>query len=241
MLNCNILHCKLITSLFLFCFHLILFCKVLEVVTLRREGLRGQAWILFDDLSSAISAQRTENGFVFFGKALKVQFARETSDRIAKRDGTYIPKDRRLKQKQAVMSSNTTTTTSITLMEGDSSSSQHPPTSTTSSQPPASSSIPPPPPSTMESTQQPASSSTSLPEPAPPSNILFAQNLPEECNEMMLAMLFRQYVGYQQIRMPRKGLAFVEFESEPNATLALKGLNGFQITSKDTLNLEYSR
>lgn len=77
--------------------------------------------------------------------------------------------------------------------------------------------------------------------PAPPSNILFAENLPSECNEMMLAMLFRQYMGYKEVRIPRAGLAFIEFDDEPHATLALNGLNGFNITSNDTLDLKYSK
>lgn len=200
-------------------------------MTLRREGLRGQAWILFEDIASAIAAQRTENGFVFFGKALKVQFARETSDRIAKRDGTYVPKDRRVKKIKSEANSSTPNEQNVET------------NAATTEDPPPSSSLMNPSPTNPTQSHPPTSTSTSSSksEPAPPSNILFAQNLPEECNEMMLAMLFRQYVGYQQIRMPRSGLAFIEFESEPNATLALKGLNGFQITSNDTLNLEYSR
>lgn len=51
---------------------------------------------------------------------------------------------------------------------------------------------------------------------------------------MMLAMLFRQHVGYKEVRIPRPGLAFVEFEDEPHATLALKALNGFKLTTTDS-------
>lgn len=74
-----------------------------------------------------------------------------------------------------------------------------------------------------------------------PSKILFAQDLPPECNEMMLAMLFRQHVGYKEVRIPRAGLAFVEFEDEPHATLALKALNGFKLTTTETLKLTYGK
>jgi len=75
----------------------------------------------------------------------------------------------------------------------------------------------------------------------PPSHILFAQDLPSECNEMMLGMLFRQYVGFQEVRIPRQGLAFIEFDDEPHATLALERLNGFNLTTKDILKLSYGK
>jgi RNA recognition motif-containing protein len=74
-----------------------------------------------------------------------------------------------------------------------------------------------------------------------PSNILFADNLPQDCNEMMLACLFRSYAGYKEVRIPRPGLAFIEFDEEPHATVALKALNGFKLSADDTLNLKYGK
>lgn len=151
-----------------------------------------------------------ENGFSFFGKDLKLQYAKEKSDRIAKRDGTYVPKAKRRKtapstetKQEAAKQQDTTTTQEATvhhdvLPAGDA------------------------------STQ-------------PPSHILFAQNLPPECNQAMLEMLFRQYTGFKEVRVPREGLAFVEFENEPHATLALQGLNGFKLTTNDTLTLSYGK
>ncbi len=41
---------------------------------------------------------------------------------------------------------------------------------------------------------------------APPNQILFLTNLPEETNEMMLSMLFNQFPGFKEVR--RNGLAF---------------------------------
>jgi len=74
-----------------------------------------------------------------------------------------------------------------------------------------------------------------------PSNILFADSLPQDCNEMMLACLFRSYPGYKEVRIPRAGLAFVEFDEEPHATVALKALNGFKLSASDVLNLKYGK
>merc|ERR1712037_564364 len=36
---------------------------------------------------------------------------------------------------------------------------------------------------------------------APPNQILFLTNLPEETNEMMLSMLFNQFPGFKEVRL----------------------------------------
>jgi len=72
--------------------------KIIEIITLRSEGLRGQAWVIFQQVTAATAALNAEQGFSFFGRNLKVAYAREKSDRIAKLDGTYMPKDRKSKR-----------------------------------------------------------------------------------------------------------------------------------------------
>ena len=164
--------------------------------------MRGQAWVIFDEVPTATAALQAVQGFTLFGKDLKVQYAKETSDRIAKRDGTFVPKAKRIKLRQEQAQAEATETqaaTADTAVKED------------------------------ETPKQ------------PPSHILFAEDLPAECNEMMLGMLFRQYEGYQEVRMPREGLAFVEFDNEPHATLALEQLNGFKLTGSDTLKLSYGK
>lgn len=165
---------------------------------------------------------------------------------MAKIDGTFVPKDRREKRrkreeaeaassspaKQAKVGGTDGTAVAVAVADP---SSPVPPTagaaegaSTTGAPPP-----PPPPP--------PAAAAPPAVQEALPSKILFAQDLPPECNEMMLAMLFRQHVGYKEVRIPRSGLAFIEFEDEPHATLALKALNGFKLTTTETLKLTYGK
>lgn len=220
--------------------------------------MRGQAWIIFEDISSATSAQRAEHGFSFFGKKLKVVYAREKSDRIAKKDGTYVPKDRRAQRGRShqptstamqSMLSHSANVAVCSTASDNSSAILHQGTASNidpaAHDPPLSSEVPPPPPPPEKDqgiqTNEEMTSMHSEQTVAPPSNILFAQDLPSECNEMMLAMLFRQYLGYKEVRIPRQGLAFIEFDDEPHATLALRGLNGFQLTTSDTLNLKYGK
>eukprot|EP00633_Aureoumbra_lagunensis_P002489 CAMPEP_0197288138 /NCGR_PEP_ID=MMETSP0890-20130614/5094_1 /TAXON_ID=44058 ORGANISM="Aureoumbra lagunensis, Strain CCMP1510" /NCGR_SAMPLE_ID=MMETSP0890 /ASSEMBLY_ACC=CAM_ASM_000533 /LENGTH=144 /DNA_ID=CAMNT_0042758611 /DNA_START=233 /DNA_END=667 /DNA_ORIENTATION=+ len=77
----------------------------------------------------------------------------------------------------------------------------------------------------------------------PPSNVLFAQNLPDECNQNMLVILFQQYTGYKEVRMVpgKKGIAFIEFADDVQASLALAGLNGFSLSPTHALNLSFAK
>jgi len=185
--------------------------KVLEVIVLRRDGLRGQAWVVFEDVQAATAALQAEQGFNFFGKDLVIEYAIEKSDRIAKREGTYVPKAKRQKKAASKDEEKTESKPEAGDEQGK-----------------------------EEETVKNTEVAPTVPS-APPSKYLLAQNLPSEINEMILSMLFRQYTGYKEVRMPRPGLAFVEFEDEPHATLALKALNGFKLTENDTLDLIYGK
>lgn len=65
------------------------FGRVIDVVCLKTLRLRGQAWVVFTDAASATNALRTMQGFPFFEKPMRIQFAKTKSDAIAKVDGSY--------------------------------------------------------------------------------------------------------------------------------------------------------
>jgi RNA recognition motif-containing protein len=46
------------------------FGKIIDVVALKTLRLRGQAWIVFTDVSAATNALRTMQGFPFFDKPI---------------------------------------------------------------------------------------------------------------------------------------------------------------------------
>jgi len=127
-----------------------------------------------------------------------VNYSAETSDRIAKRNGTYGQKT---KEKRAAKRKMEETE------EGCAKKSAR----------------------TAESNQ---GSDT-------PSPVLLAKELPDEVTSVMLEMLFRQYGGYKEVKMVDKGTATIEFGNETEATTALKGLNGFKLTTSATLDLTY--
>jgi len=71
------------------------FGNILEVVALKTYKLRGQAWIIFEDLSGSTKAVKDMQNFNFYGKPMRVSFARSKSDVIAKQDGSFAPRPKR--------------------------------------------------------------------------------------------------------------------------------------------------
>jgi len=63
--------------------------QILDVVALKTVKMRGQAFVVFKDLSSATNALRQLQGFNFYDKPLEVQYAKHKSFVIAKEDGTF--------------------------------------------------------------------------------------------------------------------------------------------------------
>ena len=57
--------------------------------------------MVFDSVGSATTALRSLQGFQFFGKPLRIVFARGKSDAVALRQGQYEPKAKRQKREKA--------------------------------------------------------------------------------------------------------------------------------------------
>lgn len=90
----------------------------------------------------------------------------------------------------------------------------------------------------------PGGAKSMLPEaPAPPNNILFIQNLPNETTPMMLQMLFLQYPGFKEVRMveTKPGIAFVEYADEMQSTVAMQALQSFKITPQNPMLITYAK
>jgi len=55
--------------------------------------------------------------------------------------------------------------------------------------------------------------------------------------------LFQQFPGFKEVRMveAKPGIAFVEFESETQSSVALSGLQGFKINPTHSMTLSYAK
>ncbi|KAI5779520.1 hypothetical protein EDC01DRAFT_670497, partial [Geopyxis carbonaria] len=62
---------------------------VLDVVALKTRPHRGQAHVAFRDVGAATQAMRACQGMAFFGKDMRIAYAKSKSNKIAKLDGTF--------------------------------------------------------------------------------------------------------------------------------------------------------
>jgi RNA recognition motif-containing protein len=76
-----------------------------------------------------------------------------------------------------------------------------------------------------------------------PNKILFVTNLPEETNEMMLRVLFQQFPGFREVRLVpgRSDIAFVEYETDVQASEARSSLQGFKITMTHAMKVAFAK
>lgn len=204
------------------------FGKIVDVIALKTLKHRGQAWVVFDEVSAATNALQKMQGFPFYDKRMRIQYAKTKSDAIAKADGTYVPREKRRRQDERAERKRREQHHEI----------QQPGVIPNASYPSGYGAP------ILGSQMQFPSSRPSLPEaPAPPNNILFVQNLPHETTSMMLQMLFCQYLGFKEVRMieAKPGIAFVEYADEMQATVAMQALQGFKITPQNPMLITYAK
>ena len=64
--------------------------------------MRGQAFVIFNDINSASNALRSMQGFPFYDKPMRIQYCKTQSDVIAKRYGTFVERPKKdAKEQQA--------------------------------------------------------------------------------------------------------------------------------------------
>jgi len=196
--------------------------SILDIVALKTLKMRGQAFVVFKDISAAADAIRELNTSMFFGKPMKAHYAKSKSDAVAKLDNTYVEKERKPKpeKRKAEDHRNSEKKKSNKRQELYNSSG-------------------------MSGLGQ--SGGMGMPGPFTganlPNNILFVQSLPEECTPLMLSMLFQQFPGFREARLvPGKpGIAFVEFETDMMAGVAMNALNNFKITQQNLMQISYAK
>lgn len=74
------------------------FGRIVEIVSLRGDKLRGQAWVSFDTVEAATNAMAQFNGQPLFDKPMRITFAKSKSDIVSKKDGTFKPREKRARE-----------------------------------------------------------------------------------------------------------------------------------------------
>ncbi|CAO2839753.1 unnamed protein product [Amaranthus hypochondriacus] len=200
------------------------FGKILEVLAFKTLKHKGQAWVVFDEVSSATNALRQMQGFPFYDKPMRIQYAKTKSDVIAKADGTFVPREKRKRHEE----------------KGKKRKEQHDANQTAvgANYPGAYGAVPP-----LSQMPYMGVKPVIAEAPAAPNNILFVQNLPHEATTLMLSLLFRQYPGFKEVRMveAKPGIAFVEYENEMHSTVAMNALQNFKMVGDQAMLITYAK
>ncbi|XP_059478352.1 U1 small nuclear ribonucleoprotein A-like [Neocloeon triangulifer] len=188
------------------------FGYIMEVVALKTPKMRGQAFIVFQDINSASNAIRGMQGFLFYKKQLVLSYAKREAEEIA-RLKVSMPSKRFRQMYGGEQAAPQAATPMVTEpVEGDTNGKE------------------------MDMDVD-APTDTKV-----ANQILFLKNLPEETTSMMLSMLFNQFPGFKEVRLVpnRHDIAFVEFDSEGQSAAAMTALQGFKITPTNAMEITYA-
>jgi U2 small nuclear ribonucleoprotein B'' len=216
---------------------------ILDVVALKTSKMRGQAFVTFRDIGSATQSMRALQGFSFFGKPMRLQYAKAKANVIAQIEGTFdgkrsgkrkvefgVPKAAAAKKAVSVPAQAVDELPARpTAVDGEAAGADGPTLA-----------------ASAEAVAQAAAeaAAAAAPEPElPPNKVLFVENLPEQANEMMLRLLFQQFDGFKEARLvPGKvGISFVEFGSEVQSRVAMSALQRFKITPTHLMKISFAK
>jgi len=228
------------------------FGTIVEIVAMKSMRRKGQAYISFTKLDEAVQAQKAMQGFPLFQKPLRIEFARKNSDKVSKLIGEYKPRPPRpprpTKNQRRMLHARKEAEKAAKLHEERMSN------PLTAPQQPIfqfGDAPPPPPPDQNNPYAQQAYNDGYAPPPppptanmnTPPNNILFIERLPPESNELMISVLFNQFAGYKEVRLVpgRTDIAFVEFETIEQATIAKSQLHNFKVTPTHAMKVTFAK
>lgn len=80
------------------------FGQILDIVAMKTLKMRGQAFVIFKEISSATNALRTMQGFPFYDKPMRIAYSKTDSDVIAKIKGTFKERPKKVKQPKPIQS-----------------------------------------------------------------------------------------------------------------------------------------
>uniref|UniRef100_A0A7S3LNF7 RRM domain-containing protein n=1 Tax=Aplanochytrium stocchinoi TaxID=215587 RepID=A0A7S3LNF7_9STRA len=205
------------------------FGPVLDVVCIRSNKLRGQAWIVYEDVSTATAAKKKLNNYSLCDKPMNIDYAKETSDAVLKLKNPQEYRERLRKRRDEARKRKEMEDKAI--LEGGAAAPPAKQAKTEAASAPV-----------VAAPAQPAPRNVVQVPSEPPNKILFAQNLPADTKLETLENLFKDFTGYKEARLvPGHNVAFIEFEDEIKAGHAKDGLHNYKIAEKVFMNLTYAK
>ncbi|KAF8861826.1 RNA-binding domain-containing protein [Acephala macrosclerotiorum] len=198
--------------------------EIIDIVAKTNLKAKGQAFIVFDSFEGAQKAIEEVQGFELFDKPMQLAFAKTRSDATVKRSGDEQEfenhKRRRLAEKDKKKAAEQAEEQKRLKRAG----------------PPGA--VPDVNARPIKATRGAGLKSTNAGAAAvipdeylPPNKILFVQNLPEEYDIDALTAIFGRFEGFREVRLVpgRRGIAFIEYESEAGAITAKENTAGMAL------------
>lgn len=80
------------------------FGQIMDIIALKTLKMRGQAFVIFKEISSASNALRTMQGFPFYDKPMRIAYSKCDSDVVAKMKGTFQERPKKMKPPKPIQS-----------------------------------------------------------------------------------------------------------------------------------------
>jgi U2 small nuclear ribonucleoprotein B'' len=207
------------------------FGTVADVVTRKNIKAKGQAFVVFQDSESVHDAIEELQGFELFGKPMRLAVAKTRSDKTVELNCTEEELESHKRHRQAEKDKRKALDAA-----NDQRQLKRAPGLATDARPAKTAK-----PSGLKSTG--ASNAAVIPdEYLPPNRILFLQNLPDDYDVDALTAIYGRFDGLREVRLVpgRKGIAFVEYETEQGAIAAKENTAGMNLGDK-AMKVTYQR
>ncbi|KAM8878159.1 U2 small nuclear ribonucleoprotein B'' [Spinachia spinachia] len=76
------------------------FGQIIDIVAMKTSKMRGQAFVVFKELAASTNALRQLQGFPFYNKPMRIQYAKTDSEVITKVKGSFGDKDKKKDKKK---------------------------------------------------------------------------------------------------------------------------------------------
>lgn len=223
------------------------FGTIVQIIAKTNLKAKGQAFIVYENVESAIRAIDEVNGFEIFEKPMVLDFARSKSDATVLKEAGEKELEEYKKRRQAekgelittpldlkcvliitfpdILTLNLLTTTERRQAEEAAEAQKRlkRPATTTASEAAGLAGRPTKASRGAGLKNTSGTTASVIPdEYLPPNKILFLREIPDSMDQDGLTALFSQFPGFQEVRMVpgRKGIAFVEYDTDAQATTA---------------------
>ena len=189
--------------------------KVLDIILKRNIILRGQAFVIFDNLEVSKKVKAECNGKLLFKKKIRIDFAKIESDLITKRNGTYkeIKREKKIckdywnselyKKKLSKKKNFNFFFTKEKVKESE---------------------------IEVEGVK------------LVPNNILFVKDIPNSIIFDDLIEIFTKYPGFSEVRfIPGRKCAFIEFEDDSQSLLVLSSIKDLTYKTGENISITFSK